>query len=167
MDITKFNWKITGSLKTQITDKKLWKIISSPSNLELFHPFCKKNSIVKWPGKNSIDQIHYYNGLIYERKFINWIEGIGYDLLIGEKNGYQSFVSWRIQNTANSSLTISIYPYKYNTGIKILGFIPYYILVKPLLQKYINSVMQGLKYYIETNQKIQKNQFGTLNFFSD
>ena len=74
MDITKFNWKITGSLKTQITDKELWKIISSPSNLELFHPFCKKNSIVKWPGKNSIDQIHYYNGLIYERKFINWIE---------------------------------------------------------------------------------------------
>ena len=167
MDITKFNWKITGSLKTQITDKELWKIISSPSNLELFHPFCKKNSIVKWPGKNSIDQIHYYNGLIYERKFINWIEGIGYDLLIGEKNGYQSFVSWRIQNTANSSLTISICPYKYNTGIKILGFIPYYILVKPLLQKYIHSVIQGLKHYIETNQKIQKNQFGKLKFFSN
>lgn len=167
MNVKNFHWQISETLNVNINNEELWKIISSPSNLELFHPFCNKNPIINWPGKTSIDEIYYYSGLIYQRKFIKWTEGVGYDLLIGEKDGPQSLVSWKIQNNKQTSLTITIYPYKYNTGIKLIEFIPYTILVKPLLKKYIESVMLGLEYFIKNNKRVQKNQFGYLPFFSN
>ena len=37
-----FNWKISAYQEVSITSNQLWEIISSPSNLENFHPFCKK-----------------------------------------------------------------------------------------------------------------------------
>ena len=167
MNVKNFHWQISETLNVNINNEELWKIISSPSNLELFHPFCSKNPIINWPGKTSIDEIYYYSGLIYQRKFIKWTEGVGYDLLIGEKDDHQSLVSWKIQNNKQTSLTITIYPYKYNTGIKLIEFIPYTILVKPLLKKYIESVMLGLEYFIKNNKRVQKNQFGYLPFFSN
>ena len=61
-------------------------LIKSENNLEKFHPFCKKNIVNNWPGINSIDELQYYNGDIYTRKFINWIDNVGYDLYISKKN---------------------------------------------------------------------------------
>ena len=163
-----FNWCITGTLEAPIPSSDLWAIISSPSNLELFHPFCAKNPIINWPGLYSIDQIYYYNGLVLERKFVKWINNQGYDLFIGKKNGKKSFVSWKIEESGkNSKLSISIYPYIFNKGKKIVNFLPYFLIVKPSLTNYINSVMKGLGYYIDTKSKVKKNQFGTHQLFSD
>ena len=67
----KYNWCISQDTVLPISKDKLWEIISKPNNLELYHPFCKKNPIIDWPGLKSIDQVHYYNDLIYERNFIN------------------------------------------------------------------------------------------------
>ena len=162
-----FNWWVTGTLETSIPSSDLWAIISSPSNLELFHPFCDKNPTINWPGLNSIDQIYYYSGLIFERKFVKWIDGKGYDLSIGKKNEKQSFVSWKIkENNNKTKLSVSIYPYLYNKGNKLIDFLPFFLIVRPSLTTYINSVMKGLEYYIETNQKVEKNQFGIHKFFS-
>ena len=95
-------------LKTPISKSDLWSIISSPSNLELFHPFCDKNPVIKWPGTGSVDQIIYYSGLILEREFINWIDNSKYELLIGENGGEKSFVSWEIkENKDYSFLSVS------------------------------------------------------------
>ena len=164
----KFNWHIAKSQKFNCTRSKLWNIISMPSNLELFHPFCEKNPISNWPGINSADTIHYYNGLKLERNFINWEDNIGYDLTIGTKNGEKSFVSWRIKEKDNiSELTIAVYPYLNNRGSKITNFLPFFIIVRPSLGKYLNSVLQGLEFYSRTNKKVKKNQFGTHNFFSN
>ena len=161
-----FLWKITGKLHTEISKEELWGIISAPKNLELFHPFCEKNKILKWPGKGSLDEIYYYSGLVYQRNFINWVDDYGYDLLIGEKGKDQSLVSWRIRNDNNAVLTITIRPHKFNKGSLIYNIIPYNILVKPLLQRYIDSVMLGLNYYIEKRIKVKKNHFGAMRFFS-
>ena len=164
----KFNWCITGTLKSSISSSDLWSIISSPSNLELFHPFCSKNPIINWPGLNSIDQIYYYSGLILERRFVKWIDNQGYDLFIGKKNGKQSFVSWKIKSKDNGTqLSVSIYPYIFNKSNKIINFLPFFLFVKPSLTRYINSVMKGLSYYIETNSIVKKNQFGSHKLFSN
>jgi hypothetical protein len=164
----KFNWHIAKSQKFKCTRSELWNIISMPSNLELFHPFCEKNPISNWPGINSADTIHYYNGLKLERNFINWEDNIGYDLIIGTKNGEKSFVSWRIKERDNiSELTIAVYPYLNNRGSKITNFLPFFIIIRPSLGKYLNSVLQGLEFYSRTNKKVKKNQFGTHNFFSN
>jgi len=164
----RYNWCVTGTLDTHLSSSDLWNIISRPSNLELFHPFCDKNLVIAWPGVGSIDQIFYYNGLVLERNFISWVENKGYDLLIGKKNGELSFVSWQIkENGGRSKLSISIYPYAYNKGRKLINILPYLLVVKPILTSYINSVMRGLEHYINTNRKVKKNQFGNHNFFSN
>ena len=167
-DKNRFNWCITGTLETSISSSDLWRIISSPSNLELFHPFCDKNPTVNWPGLNSVDIINYYSGLILERKFIKWVEGKGYDLFIGKKDGKQSFVSWRINKRfSGSKLSVSIYPYMFNKSNKAVNFLPFFLIIKPSLSNYINSVMKGLAYYIETKDKVKKNQFGSHKIFSN
>ena len=57
--------EVTYSLLLPTTANKLWLLISSPNNLERFHPFCNKNIINKWPGVDAVDEIHYYNGHVY------------------------------------------------------------------------------------------------------
>ena len=64
----RFNWCVTGTLDASISSSRLWDIIASPSNLELFHPFCAKNPTINWPGVNSVDQIYYHSGLVLERE---------------------------------------------------------------------------------------------------
>ena len=163
-----FHWSVRGRLELQENSSKIWEVISTKSNLELFHPFCDKNPVSKWPGQNSLDTIYYYSGLVLQRKLIHWYDNRGYDLFIGKKNSPQSFVSWRIEDFGDSSsLTVSIYPYMYNSGSKLINFIPFYFFIRPMIQKYINSVMAGLEYYIETGKVVSKNQFGTHSFFSN
>ena len=164
----KYNWSVSHDIVLSISKKKLWKIISNANNLEFYHPFCEKNPTFRWPGLNSIDQVHYYNGLIYERSFINWIDNIGYDLLIGEKNQIQSFVSWRIQELSGKcKLTISIYPYIFNMSNKFINFLPFFLIVKPSLKKYLSNIGFGLIYYIEQKKPVIKNQFGSHKWFSN
>ncbi len=54
-----------------------------PGNLEPCHPFCLKNPVEHWPGPESRDEVHYLNGLVFERRFCRWLDGAGYDLEIG------------------------------------------------------------------------------------
>tara|TARA_A100001011_G_scaffold400458_1_gene515149 strand:+ start:4062 stop:4583 length:522 start_codon:yes stop_codon:yes gene_type:complete len=163
-----FNWGITKRKEFKVSREKLWNVISSPSNLDLFHPFCLKNKTIKWPGLGSVDQIYYYSGLTLEREFINWLDNRGYDLFIGKKGGQKSLVSWRIKEKNESlSLSITVYPYLKNKGSKITNFIPFFVVIKPSLSNYLDSVLSGLEYYITTNKKVEKNQFGTHKVFSN
>ena len=81
----KFNFKVSHTMTLNVSIDRLWSLISSEGNLELYHPFCKKNIVNNWPGINSIDELQYYNGDVYTRKFINWIDNVGYDLYISKK----------------------------------------------------------------------------------
>ena len=80
----KSKWKAEYEQKIDATSNQLWELISSPSNLELFHPFCKSNKAIVWPGEKSIDELIYLNDLTYIRKFHNWEKSKGYSLFIGE-----------------------------------------------------------------------------------
>ena len=99
---------------------------SLSNNLERFHPFCNKNIINKWPGVDAVDEIHYYNGHVYKRCFVRWINNVGYDLLIANANYPKSFVRWRIKDLdTQCKLTITIFPYIYNMKSKWLNFLPF------------------------------------------
>ena len=164
----KFNFKVSHSMKFNVSNDRLWSVISSEGNLEFFHPFCEKNIAKNWSGINSIDELQYYNGDIYTRKFINWIDNVGYDLYISKKNYPSSLVKWRIKESNKIiKLNITIYPYVFNTGYKIFNIIPFYTFVKPKLYIYLKNIEKGLIYYLETNQKVKKNQFGSHNWFSE
>ena len=140
---------------------KVWKIISMKSNLELFHPFCKRNRVIKWSKENSIDEIEYLNGMILKREFCKWENNYGYELYINNKGKPPSYVSWKLRKIENKCIvSITIYPYLFNKGSKIINIFPFYIFVKPYLKKYLKSVVRGLKLYTEKGLPIKKNHFG-------
>tara|TARA_B100000287_G_scaffold426386_1_gene474204 strand:- start:1891 stop:2403 length:513 start_codon:yes stop_codon:yes gene_type:complete len=162
-----FLWHIEHSQMIKCKLDKLWETISSESNLELFHPFCNKNQVTIWPGNQSQDRLVYLNGRTMTRNFVFWKENHGYDLFINEDGVDPSFVSWRIKQVSkNSLITISISPYLFNKGNKIFNWFPFRVLIRPSLEKYLYSVLGGLKYYLENGKKVEKNQFGVHPWFS-
>ena len=147
----------------------IWKIISTPSNLELFHPFCKENKIISWPGKESVDQLTYLNGLNLIRTFHSWEENKGYELFIGRKDARQSLVNWELKSnslTNGCCLSIRVYPHIYNSKKSFIQTLLFTLLVKPRLKKYLKSVLLGLNWYILNKKKVPKNLFGKHSWFS-
>ena len=76
-------------------------------------------------------------------------------------------ISWNVVKISNnkSSLIITAVPYlpfKY----KIINQLIFKLYVKPLLKNYLNSVVKGLKYHIETKNIIKEDQFGKHMWYS-
>lgn len=164
----KYFKSVSRSIKINSHHDKVWEIISKQGNLELCHPFCESNPVEQWPGSKSIDYVNYYNGLKYQRNFTSWVEGIGYDLLIGKVNGRKSKVLWRINKIDNSSseLKITIYPHDIKRYSNFLKPIIYLLFIKPNLQKYLSSVLKGFQWYLVHGEPVKKNQFGLHKWFS-
>ena len=53
------NNSISKKVTIDVSCQQLWKIISVPGQLNLFHPFCKSNEVLKWDKEKSIDFIEY------------------------------------------------------------------------------------------------------------
>ncbi len=81
---------------------EVWNVITAPNYLNETHPFCKNNTVVRWPGIGSKDILEYLSGLTFEREFTQWNEN-GYDLIIGTKNGKKSRVKWRLSGNEELS----------------------------------------------------------------
>ena len=163
----KNKWKAEYSEKIDASIDQLWNLISSPSNLEIFHPFCKSNSVIKWAEKDSIDKLVYLNGLTYFRKFCEWEIKKGYSLFIGEKNKGQSYVVWKIyEKNSSIFLKISVYPYFMRRFPKIISYLPYKLIVIPALEAYLKSVIGGINYHLNNKKITPKNYFGEHKWFS-
>lgn len=159
---------VSSSIKIKASSKQVWEVISKPGNLGLCHPFCESNPVEQWPGNQSIDYVHYYNGLKYQRIFTSWIDGVGYDLLIGRVNGRQSKILWRIHKSDDTSceLRITVYPHRISRYQNVLRPYIFQFYVRPMLRKYLSSVLKGFQWYTIQRQPVQKNQFGVHKWFS-
>ena len=167
LDNLKNIWKIEHEEKVNTSTEELWELITTPSNLELFHPFCKTNRVIAWPGKNSVDELIYLNDLKYIRNFLSWEELNGYSLLIGEENSKQSYVIWKIfKKQGLVFLKITIYPYFLRGLPKIISYLPYKLFVIPNMKSYLESVIGGMNYYIERKKETPKEYFGGHKWFS-
>ena len=69
--------------------------------------------------------------------------------------------------TTLSCLNITIYPREISRYPKFTKPFLYYLIIKPSLQKYLSSVLNGFQWYITKNERVKKNQFGTHKWFSD
>jgi len=162
---------ILGSVDIDINSNMVWDVISSPGILKKCHPFCKDNVVLNWCGVGSEDVIHYYNGLTLNRYCTKWESGKGFELLIGNNTYATAKVTWKItplnSNRSNLSIHIEVF-----SDIALKKFyLPLRILIKylyflPNMKKYIQSVVLGVKYYIESNASVKKNQFGYNKMFS-
>tara|TARA_B100000214_G_C23905474_1_gene598632 strand:- start:271 stop:783 length:513 start_codon:yes stop_codon:yes gene_type:complete len=167
-NVYKKRYNVTFSIEIKISKEKLWKLISSPGHLENCHPFCKSNKVINWVEGNYKDELIYLNGLKYIRDFCNFDSGNGYDLFIGEIDGPKSYVVWIIKENSKEkcNLTITVYPYIFARWGRILSYIPFKIYVKPRLKKYLDSVLSGFRYFIETGEPVPKNHKGKHPWFS-
>ena len=146
----------------------LWALVSAPNNLNDCHPFCQSNKVVQWGGGEYSDILVYLNGRTYLRRFQSWSEGSGYSLLIGEEDGPQSYVVWRIDSlgASQSRLTITVYPFILAKLPKLLAYLPHVLWVRPRLRSYLNSVLSGFQYNVESKEPIPRNHFGKHPWFS-
>ena len=167
--LEKYKWPISVSRKIKSSPVSIWKAISKPGNLEDCHPFCDKNPVHEWPGVGAKDTIYYYSSRVMHREFVSWIEGIGYDLVIGSEGERKSFVSWRITEKADhlSTLNITIYPHLTQTIPIPLRWILYKVYIQPRLRSYLESVVKGFEWFITTEKPVTRNQFGAHNWFSN
>ena len=161
-------WPVTASQNIRVPAGILWNVISMPGNLELCHPFCESNPVTNWPGAESRDEVHYLNGLVFERQFCKWIDGVGYDLTIGRKGGKKSFVSWRItgMNDSTSCLRIVVHPNGLQNAPAAIRWVPYLLKVRPMLKQYLSSVVRGFDWYLTRRTPVPKNQWGVHPWFS-
>ena len=163
-----FKWPVAVAQPIAASSINVWKTISTPGYLEQCHPFCAKNPVKVWPGEKSRDEVHYFSGWVFERRFCRWIEGIGYDLQIGRPGGRSSFVSWRISpvETQQCSLRIAVYPHALQRVPVALRWIPHNLRLRPMLEMYLSSVTKGVEWCVTRGEPVPRNQFGDHPWFS-
>tara|TARA_B100000886_G_scaffold73598_1_gene47355 strand:- start:3003 stop:3491 length:489 start_codon:yes stop_codon:yes gene_type:complete len=161
-------YKISNSIKLAHSKDRVWSLISLPENLNLFHPFCKKNNLLQSDGEKIIkDELIYLNGRTYHRFFYKWDPMNGYQIKIGTKEGKKSDVIWKISALEKfTKLTITVTPYLSSKTPKFFYPLFHYFFIKPKLKSYLGSVLKGIKFHLNTEQKVKANQFGTHPWFS-
>ncbi len=167
-NIEHFRWPISVSRPIQASPQQIWLAISKPGNLNDCHPFCASNPVSAWPGVGSVDTIHYYSGWVFRRRFVRWIDKVGYDLLVGRPGGRKSYVSWRISGAQDDhgTLGITIYPHALQNIPSAVRWIPHILVLRPALQSYLEAVVRGFEWFITTGKPVKKNQFGSHKWFS-
>ncbi len=163
-----FKWPVAVSQSIAAPAERVWEVISMPGNLEHCHPFCSKNPVLVWPGPTSRDEVHYLSGWVYERQFINWEQGVGYDLRVGRRCGGKSNVSWRIEpiDSDNCELTITVYPHALQHLSVVSRWIPHLLRLRPMLRRYLQSVLRGFEWYVIRGEPVPRDQFGKHPWFS-
>jgi hypothetical protein len=148
--------------------EEVWRAISMPGSLEPCHPFCARNPVSVWPGAESRDEVHYLNGRVFERRFVSWTEGVGYELEIGEPGGKRSFVSWELEplGQEGSALSITVHPHPVESVPAALRGLVHRSYVRPMLKRYLSSVVRGFEWYVVRGEPVPRNQFGSHRWFS-
>lgn len=161
-------WSVKKEIKLSHSAPEIWKVVSSPSNLELFHPFCKTNEVVYWGNFNRrTDILIYLNGLTYFRDFYHWEKNKGYKLHIGTKDGKKSNVEWKITHQGDHSfLSIEVFPYISNKYSLIVNYLLFLTIVRTNLKNYLLNVLNGLAWYMDNKEPVKQNQFGKHKWFS-
>lgn len=160
---------IESSILIKSSIRDVWRVISKPGYLERVHPFCHKNTLLNKEGNKILkDKLIYINGLEYIREFQHWETDKGYDLMIGKELGKKSLVKWRLSKVHdNAKLSIQIIPYRSQKIPRLIYPLASLLLIKPQLKKYLGSVLKGVKWNVEMNQVVSKNQFGSHSWFSN
>lgn len=163
-----FKWPVAVAQSIAAPAAEVWEAISSPGSLEPCHPFCARNPVQVWPGDNAHDEVHYLSGWVFERRFLRWIDGVGYDLEIGRRGGGKSLVSWRISSPEEPGcvLRITVFPHALQRVPVILRWIPHHLRLRPMLRDYLLSVTKGFEWFVTRGEPVPRNQFGRHPWFS-
>ena len=159
---------LSSTIQIDAAQEIIWQRLNEAGHLKCCHPFCKSTEVEQWPGKGSRDKITYYSGREYYRHFVEWFDGIGYDIELGEPPRQTSRVQWRITPLSETCcrFAIAVIPYlkmehaeekKKQYQARLFG---------PDLQHYLDCVVKGVEFWIRTGQVVEKDQFGRNPLYS-
>jgi hypothetical protein len=63
-------------------------------------------------------------------------------------------------------LRITVHPHLLQNVPIALRWLPHILYVRPMLQKYLSSVVGGFEWYVTRGEPVPRNQFGTHPWFS-
>jgi hypothetical protein len=163
-----FKWPVAVEQVIAAPAREVWNVISRPGSLEMCHPFCARNPVQLWSGAESRDEVHYLSGWVYERRFLRWHEGAGYDLEIFRRDDALASVSWRIAPVDEQvcKLRITIYPYVLQQYPLLVRWLPHLLRLRPMLNTYLSSIVKGFEWYITRGEPVPHNQFGRHPWYS-
>lgn len=156
------NHSVRSELEVSRSSHAVWAGLSSKGNLKLCHPFCASTEVESWPGVGSRDSITYYSGRRYQRNFVGWHEGVGYDIELGDRPHATARVEWRIarQGDDRCRFSIEVFPLLPDDMPEARKAA---ILEKEFgadLAHYLDCVVKGVKHWVETGQPVTEDQFG-------
>ena len=147
---------------------QVFSVLERPGHLEPFHPFCRENTALVWDESERRDRIVYLNGLRLDRQFVQWSPGEGFELLIGGSVEKRSLVTWTLRDdsSASSTITITVRPYIYADKNRVTNATLHALWIRPRLNAYLTSVVNGLNQYLETGERVARNAYGAHPWFS-
>ena len=160
---------LTATVGIDVPAGEVWAVIAEPGGLAHYHPFCAATEVERWPGTGSRDSITYYSGIRYQRNFVSWQEGVGYDIELGDPPGQTAQVRWRIEPTSRRacSLSIEVVPLL-KPGLSDEKKRVYQErLFGEVLQHYLECVVAGVKFFATTGKAVSRDQFGRNPLYSD
>jgi len=161
---------IIGTAAVAAPPSDVWAAISPAGNLAHIHPFCERNEVQVWDGARSRDHVQYYSGVHYQREFCDWIDGVGYDLVLGPPDARTALVRWRVTEADGQ-------PSRSAFSIKVVALLrddvppaqrKHYAehMIRRPLPSYLDSVVRGAAHFAETGTPVAKNQFGAHPIYS-
>jgi hypothetical protein len=141
----------------------VWKVISKGGQLNKYHPYCQENKIFKWPGAGSRDGVLYYSGLYFERDFMYWREGEGYDLQIGPPRRKTSWISWNIRPLGHDEceLSLMVTPILESHLLEATKKTYVETYFGKSIAVYLDSLLRGTEHFVMTGKEVRPAQYGT------
>ena len=160
---------LQARVEIAVRAEAVWQIIAAPGNLKQFHPFCAATAVDRWPGRGARDSITYYSGIRYQRNFVAWQDGVGYDIELGDRPHQTARVLWRVAPTSRPTcrLSLEVFPLvkaelsaakKQAYQDRLFG---------EVLQHYLECVVKGVQFFATTGRPVRKDQFGKNALYSD
>ncbi len=159
---------LQASVEIAVPAADVWQAIAAPGSLKQFHPFCATTEVERWPGLGSRDSITYYSGIRYHRNFVDWQEGVGYDIELGDPPNQTARVLWRIAPTSPETcrLSIEVFPLL-KAALSAKKKAAYQArLFGAVLQHYLECVVKGVQFFATTGQPVREDQFGKNSLYS-
>ena len=158
----------SASVSLPASAAHVFSVLERPGHLEPFHPFCRENTALVWDEFERRDRIVYLNGKILDRQFVQWTPDQGFELLIGDSIDERSLVTWTLRDnsSASSTITIRVRPYIYAGKPRVTNATLHALWIRPRLNAYLSSVVNGLHQYLETGEQVARNAWGSHPWFS-
>ena len=158
----------SASMSLPASAAQVFSVLERPGHLEPFHPFCQENTALAWDESERRDRIVYLNGKILDRQFVRWTPDEGFELLIGESIDERSLVTWSLHDDSavSTTITITVQPYIYAGKARVANATLHALWIRPRLNAYLTSVVNGLNQYLETGERVARNAWGSHPWFS-